>query len=159
MCQRLLLIDFSLKYQNSSKRSDKTTEAHNIWPRIARVKALPENIRPTVTGAYRFLRAAWRPLPSIKHPIDPKKLINWWKPTRPRNIFIFIDETILQALTYNGWSNVIDGKGTLSLLLWSVTNDRSEYNAVASVACRFLTGSIVIIDFVRGWSFVLRLLI
>ena len=51
--------------QNSSKGSDKAAEAHNLWPHIARAKALPENIWPTVTVAYTFSRAAQRPLSSI----------------------------------------------------------------------------------------------
>ena len=40
MCQRFLLIDFSLLmkmlFQNSSKRRDKTADACNIWPCIAK---------------------------------------------------------------------------------------------------------------------------
>ena len=77
MCQRFLLIDFILLIKCYLKillrEVIKTAEGHNISPLIVWAKVLPENIWPTVTGAYTFSRTTRRALPSINHPVDPKK--------------------------------------------------------------------------------------
>ena len=73
---RFLLIYISKRWK-LVKWSEKSAEAHDIWSCFARAQTFPENIWLTVTVAYTFLRAAWRSIPCIKHPMDPKKLISW----------------------------------------------------------------------------------
>ena len=54
-------------------------------------------------------------------------------------MFIFIDETISQAFTVNGWLNVTAGGFTTwSFLHWSDMNERREYGPFVSVACKLM---------------------
>ena len=109
-------------------------------------------------GRLTVSRALLRPLPSIKEPIDPKKLCSWRKSPRRTKASILCDITTSEVFTYNGWSNVMEAVGSLLFLLCSTTKHSRECKAVLLVIYRFIISNIVTTDFPSGSQSALTLM-
>ena len=109
-------------------------------------------------GSLTVSRGLLRPLPSIKEPIDPKKLFSWWKSPRRTKTSVLCDITISQVFTYNGWSDVIETVDSLLFLLCSTTKHSRECKAVMLVIYRFIISNIITTDFSSGWQSALTLM-